>query len=76
MPTVKIEFDNERAAKHFISWLCGSGEQHYWDWMDCREDEEDGPITAVRFDYWNGTDDGANFAKDLRVTTECGRRRD
>lgn len=46
-----IEFDNQKAAKHFALWLCGSGEQHYWDWMECREEEEDGNITAVNFDY-------------------------
>jgi hypothetical protein len=26
----KIEFDNEAAAKHFLLWLCESGEQEYW----------------------------------------------
>ena len=48
--TVRIEFATEEAADHFLSWFCGSGEQAYWDWMQYREEEEDGNITAVRFE--------------------------
>ena len=48
---VTINFDNEIAAKHFMSWLSGQGEQDYWEWMMCREQEEDGNITAVSFNY-------------------------
>ena len=50
--TITIRFSNPRAAHHFKSWLCGSGEQYYWDWIDCREYEEPGPIRA-KFDYWH-----------------------
>ena len=46
-----IEFDNEEAADHFAGWLCGAGEQDYWDWMAYREREESGDITAVNFNY-------------------------
>lgn len=46
-----ITFDNPQAAEHFQSWLCGQGEQDYWMWMECREQEEDGNITALNFDY-------------------------
>jgi len=28
--TLSIEFDNEEALEHFASWLCGQGEQDYW----------------------------------------------
>ena len=63
--TLRIEFDNPEAALlHFKSWLCGSGEQSYWTWMECREDEEDGPITAKRFNYHK---DGP------LIEAECGR---
>lgn len=72
MKEVKIIFDNDEAAKHFLSWLSGSGEQSYWDWMSVREQEEKGPITALRFDYWGGTKDGAEFGKHP-VATKCGR---
>lgn len=53
---LKIEFANKEAAAHFMSWLCESGEQQYWNWMECREDdqlpEDDGiDITAIDFDY-------------------------
>ena len=56
---VKFIFDNERAAHHFLSWLCGSGEQQYWEWMSYREEEEEGDIT-VGFDYWGGSTDYDN----------------
>ena len=50
--TLKIEFDNEKAAKHFASWLCGSGEQQYWEWMEYREEDfDEGDITATSFHY-------------------------
>ncbi len=60
---VKFVFDNEETAEHFISWLCGSGEQQYWQWMECREEDEDGDITVTDFDYWGGTKDGDEFGK-------------
>jgi len=72
-PTVKIEFDNEEAAMHFLTWLCGSGEQQYWEWMRYREDEEDGNITAVNFDYWSVVNGNLEFGKDLTIITKCGR---
>ena len=59
-----IEFDNPKAAEHFQRWLDGEGEQHYWVWMEYREREEGGDITALRFNY------------DLdkhEIKTECGR---
>jgi hypothetical protein len=61
---VEIEFDNPKAAEHFLSWLCGQGEQNYWLWMECREQEEKGNITAISFDY--------KF-KQLTASTKCGR---
>lgn len=48
---VKINFANKEAAAHFMSWLCGSGEQQYWNWMEYREAKNDGDITAIDFDY-------------------------
>lgn len=51
MKDVTFKFENDAAAAHFLSWLCESGEQGYWQWMECREAEEDGPITAVSFEY-------------------------
>lgn len=66
---VTIEFSNEDAAHHFASWLCGSGEQQYWEWMRCREEDEDGPITALSFDYHKAN--GGKFG--TKILTECGR---
>jgi hypothetical protein len=60
---LKIEFSNKMALEHFKSWLCEQGEQNYWVWQECREQEEDGDITAIRFDY-SGED---------TIKTICGR---
>lgn len=61
---LSIEFDSKEAAEHFSDWLCGQGEQDYWLWMECREQEEDGNITATSFHYRN---------KNGLITTTCGR---
>lgn len=45
-----IMFHSKRAREHFARWLRGSGEQQYWEWMECRETEESGDIT-VEFHY-------------------------
>jgi len=37
---VIIEFDNEDAAKEFACWLDGQGEQDYWQWRDCQDEQE------------------------------------
>lgn len=50
-----FEFENEKAVNHFKDWLCGSGEQAYWQWMEYREEEEkEGDISGIDFDYWGG----------------------
>lgn len=59
-----FEFDSPEAANHFKHWLCGAGEQDYWNWMEYREEEEDGDITGRDFDYWNGE----------LIKVKCGRR--
>lgn len=68
---LKIEFDNEEALQHFASWLCGAGEQDYWEWMRCREGEKNGPITATNFNYHDGPD--LKFMADNTIETTCGR---
>lgn len=62
--TLVFKFENQQALKHFKVWMRESGEQDYWAWMEYREDEEDGPITGLRFDYWS---DGN------KIKVECGR---
>ena len=59
-----IRFDNQKACEHFKSWMCGSGEQSYWDQMEYRECEDDGNITATHFDYHKETDS---------IIAKCGR---
>lgn len=76
--TIKIEFDSPEAARHFATWLCESGEQDYWLWMEYREQEENGPITATDFDYHNahevnGKKMYGKFMKDNTIRTTCGR---
>lgn len=78
--TLKIEFDNKEAAKHFATWLCESGEQSYWQWMEVREaDEEEEDITALEFHYFGPiTEDepygSLDFIEDLTIRTTCGRQ--
>jgi len=73
-----IEFDNPEALKHFATWLCESGEQTYWDWMEYREEDEEGDITAISFDYHNtkevnGKEICGKFMKDNTIRCKCGR---
>lgn len=68
-----IKFANDEAREHFASWLCGSGEQAYWDWMEYRETEEDTPeITALSFDYF--AEGQKEFVSDGVIGTTCGRK--
>lgn len=80
--TLQIKFANEAAAKHFALWLCESGEQQYWDWMEYREGEEEGDITATSFHYHgeedetkaqNDPDRYGEFMEDNIIRTSCGR---
>lgn len=76
--TIIIEFDNKKAAHHFAVWLCESGEQDYWQWMECREeDEESGNITAVSFEYKtkakNDPERYGEFMCDNTIRTVAGR---
>lgn len=67
--SITIEFDNEAAAKHFAHWLDGQGEQNYWTWMEEREQEEAGNITATQFHYHEGN----KFCPNDIIKTTCGR---
>ena len=58
-----IEFANKDAGHHFASWLCESGEQEYFCWMECREQEEEGDITATSFHY-HGPEDKTKAKSD------------
>lgn len=80
--SISIEFNNEEAALHFAHWLCGQGEQDYWQWMECREQEEGGNITAISFHYHGpedetkAQDDPKRYGKfmcDNTIRTTCGR---
>lgn len=79
---LQMKFANEAAAKHFALWLCESGEQSYWDWMEYREDEEEGDITATRFHYHGEEDETkertdperyGEFMEDNTIRTTVGR---
>lgn len=72
MTTLKIEFKNEAAANNFALWLCGQGEQDYWDWMEYREEKEEGDITATRFHY-HGPSGQDQFLSDSTIRTTVGR---
>jgi hypothetical protein len=76
-----IEFNNQKALRHFAIWLCEIGEQDYWNSMQYREQEEDGNITVVQFHYHvedksKAADDPSRYGKFLEdniIRTTCGR---
>jgi len=69
MSNLTIEFDNHKARKHFVEWLCNQGEQDYWTWMDYREEEDSSKgLTVTKFHYW---DNGRLIFDTLKTT--CGR---
>jgi hypothetical protein len=61
-----FKFESKEAVQHLKTWLSHRGEQDYWMWMECREDEESGPITGIDFDYSKGS----------VVPVQCGRIKD
>jgi hypothetical protein len=63
--SLTIQFASPESAAHFKSWLCEQGESDYWLWMDYREEEQNGDITATNFEYHG---DDPNIIK-----TKCGR---
>jgi hypothetical protein len=65
-----IRFSNPKALKHFVSWLCEHGEQNYWEWMEYRESEEKGDITAF-FDYHS--EDGKIYLPSNIIRANCSR---
>ena len=66
---ITIKFENEKAALHFAHWLCGQGEQNYWTWMEYREQEEAGDITAREFVYHKDNE----FVPDGEINVVLGR---
>ncbi len=78
---LKIEFGNHKSLEEFATWLCESGEQDYWNWMESQEEKDSGNITVVHFDYWNEdvtkTQDDPRrykgFITENIIRTTCGR---
>jgi|CXWL01.1.fsa_nt_gi hypothetical protein len=77
MPTLKIEFPSQEALKEFTTWLCESGEQSYWEWMDNQDEER---IYKVDFEYHHPQQEqypqndprrfeGASFCRDNVILT-------
>jgi hypothetical protein len=63
---------------HFATWMSELGEQQYWQWMEHREAEDPGDITAIRFDYHRKKDCGCSscfkpFLEDNTIQTTLGR---
>lgn len=82
MKTLKIEFANEQAFKHFVIWMTESGEQQYWNWMEAVEEDEEGDVTVIDFSYHGPEDETkaesdparyGEFMCDDTIRTECGR---
>jgi hypothetical protein len=80
--TLSVQFATKEMADHFAVWLCESGEQQYWDWMEAREEDETGDITAVSFHYHGAEDETLDvsdrkrygeFMADNTIRTIAGR---
>lgn len=54
MSYVTIKFDNDAAAKEFMSWLDGQGEQDYWTWLSYR-DADDVKVQTIKYNYNTNT---------------------
>jgi hypothetical protein len=61
-----IRFPNQKTLEHFAQWLCGAGEQDYWNWMEYREQEETGDITATVFHYHGEEDESKDLDDEER----------
>lgn len=48
MAKVIIHFDTREAAQNFVRFIDNQGEQTYWDYMDC-QDENDRIHTVGKF---------------------------
>lgn len=59
-----IKFASQLALQHFAIWMCESGEQQYWNWMEVREEEDDRDITAVGLEY-HGEEDKTKSIDDI-----------
>ena len=62
---ITFQVDNEKeqkAAEQFISWLCGQGEQDYWNWMDAAYDG----YVIQNFDYTQDLEIGCNRLKEIK----------
>ena len=57
-----IEFPNDELARNFAEWLCESGEQDYWMYQECQEND------TVTFDYHSGPRN--EFVPDLVIKTK------
>ena len=66
-----IEFANARAREAFAVWLCESGEQAYWRWMEVNDDGTG--ITAVEFRYHGPKKRPGEFIADGIIRTKLGK---
>lgn len=62
MPTLKIEFNNQNALEEFATWLCESGEQEYFTWMECQDVPENEIVESFIYHHSKHiTSDGDYF---------------
>lgn len=62
MNKLTLDFPTPEDAKAFAEWLCGQGEQDYWQWME----EQDAPL-LTNIDYRNGAGNSAKFLHDNTI---------
>jgi len=57
MKKVLIKFETEKQVSEFMSWLCNSGEQEYFEMKDNVYNEED-ICTNFEYDFQNNIING------------------
>jgi hypothetical protein len=58
--TLAMVFDNQESLDLFVSFMDRYGEQIYWNWMECADEEGN---KTVRFNYWpDGIKEGGHHA--------------
>lgn len=59
MATATISFPSEEAARNFLHWLDGQGEQDYWVWGDHQSDPEN-YVKKFTYDFKGLKAEGTN----------------
>ena len=63
--TIELEFETQEQAEVFAGWLCGSGEQQYWQWSEGADDPKD---YCNKIDYRADKTPGAFYGSKIKFS--------